>query len=45
MHIQNHLKWSEKYMKVNCSKVLLMAKTHVTLDGFDGWGKGWNVNG
>ena len=44
-HIQNRLKWAEDNMKVDFSKVLFTDEVRVTLDGPDGWNKGWVING
>jgi hypothetical protein len=44
-HIQNRLKWTEDNLKVDFSKVLFTDETRVTLDGLDGWCKGWVMAG
>ena len=38
---QTRVKWAEDNVKVNFSKVLFAAETRTTLDGLDGWSKGW----
>lgn len=41
VHKQNRLKWAEDYMKTDFSKVLFTDECRATLDGPDGWCKGW----
>ena len=38
---ENHLKWAANYMKVDFSKVLFTDETYASLDGPNGWSKGW----
>ncbi|CAI9590859.1 unnamed protein product [Staurois parvus] len=44
-HKQKWLHWAEKYMKTNFQTVLFTDECHATLDGPDGWGSGWLVDG
>ena len=43
--MENCHKWAKDYMKHKFTKVLFTDKTHATLDGPDGWGKGLVANG
>lgn len=45
IHIQKRLKWAEENFKLDFSKVLFTDETRATLDGPDGWSKGWVVYG
>ena len=48
-HKQSRLQWAKKYMKTDMKTdmkmVLFTDETRATLDGSDGWGKGWVANG
>ncbi len=37
--------WAKKYLKTDFSKVLWTDEVRVTLDGPDGWARGWITNG
>ena len=37
--------WAKKYMKVDFSKVIFTDECHATLDGPDGWSRGWIIKG
>ncbi|KAA8593436.1 hypothetical protein FQN60_009552, partial [Etheostoma spectabile] len=37
--------WAKKYLKTDSSKVLWTDEMRVTLDGPDGWARGWISNG
>jgi hypothetical protein len=40
-----HQDWAKKYLKTDFSKVLWTDEMRVTLDGPDGWARGWINNG
>ena len=44
-HMCNRDSWSKKYLKLDFSKVLFAYKCRTTLDGLDGWYRGWLVEG
>lgn len=41
VHKEKRLKWAEEYMKIDFSTVLFTDECRATLDGPDGWSKGW----
>jgi transposase len=44
-HKEQRLEWSRKYMKTDFSKVLWTDEMRGTLDGPDGWARGWVQRG
>lgn len=40
-----HQDWAKKHLKTDFSKVLWTDEMRVTLDGPDGWARGWINNG
>lgn len=44
-HKDSRLKWARVHMKTNMQMVLFTDESRATLDGPDGWGKGWVANG
>ena len=44
-HKQMRLKWAKDNLKVDFSKVIFTDETRATLDGPDGWSKGWILHG
>lgn len=44
-HKRLRMEWAEKYMKINMNHVLFTDETRATLDGPDGWSKGWVLSG
>ena len=44
-HKEARLNWARKYLKTDMKMVLFTDETRATLDGPDGWGKGWVANG
>lgn len=44
-HREKRLNWAKKYMKSDFSKVLWTDEMRVTLDGPDGWARGWIMDG
>ena len=45
LHHQKRLDWADKYMKQDLRKVLRTDECRATLDGPDGWARGWVLNG
>lgn len=45
LHRQKRLEWADRYMKQDFSKVLWTDECRATLDGPDGWARGWVLNG
>ena len=41
---QKRVSWAKKYMKLDFSKVIFTDECRATLDGPDGWSKGWICN-
>ena len=41
IHHEKRLKWAENNMKVNFEKVIFTDECRATLDGPDGWSRGW----
>ena len=41
IHREKRLKWAENNMKVNFENVIFMDECRATLDGPDGWSRGW----
>jgi transposase len=44
-HKRLRMEWSKKYMKTEIKFVLFTDESRATLDGPDGWAKGWVFNG
>ena len=44
-HKDLRLNWARKYMKSDIKYVLFTDESQATLDGPDGWAKGWVING
>lgn len=44
-HKENRVKWATEYLKTNFENVLFTDECRATLDGPDGWAKGWVVDG
>ena len=45
LHRQKRVEWAERYLKQDFSKVLWTDECRATLDGPDGWARGWVLNG
>ena len=45
LHRQKRIKWAGNYMKTNFANVLWTDECRATLDGPDGWSKGWLLTG
>lgn len=41
IHREKRLKWAENNMKVNFENVIFTDECRATLDGPDGWSRGW----
>lgn len=44
-HREKRVKWARTYQKSDFSKVVWSDEMRVTLDGPDGWARGWIING
>lgn len=44
-HKEKRMQWAQQYLKTDFSKVLWTDEMRVTLDGPDGWARGWVANG
>jgi len=44
-HMESRLQWARQHMKTDMKMVLFTDESRATLDGPDGWGKGWVGNG
>ena len=45
INCQKRLAWATKYLKTNFQNVLWTDEARATLDGPDGWAKGWLIKG
>ena len=45
IHKEKRLKWARQYLKQDFSKVIWTDESRVTLDGPDGWSRGWILPG